>query len=76
MLIIHIYASFSNGYGITINEYLTEYRMIKAKELFDAGNNLVLDVAARVGYADAIISGNVLKALRPVSSKYIESIRR
>ena len=73
----HLCFIFKRDTGITINEYLTEYRMIKAKELFDAGNNLVLDVAARVGYADANYFGKCFKKHYGLSpSKYIESIRR
>ena len=73
----HLCFIFKRDTGITINEYLTEYRMIKAKELFDAGNSLVLDVAARVGYADANYFGKCFKKHYGLSpSKYIESIRR
>ncbi|NLV63950.1 MAG: response regulator [Clostridiaceae bacterium] len=73
----HLCFIFKRDTGITINEYLTEYRMIKAKELFDAGNNLVLDVAAKVGYADANYFGKCFKKHYGLSpSKYIESIRR
>ena len=72
----HLCFIFKRDTGITINEYLTEYRMIKAKELFDAGNNLVLDVAAKVGYADANYFGKCFKKHYGLSpSRYIESIR-
>lgn len=72
----HLCFIFKRDTGITINEYLTEFRMNKAKELIDAGNNLVLDVAGRVGYADANYFSKCFKkyfGLAP--SKYIESKR-
>lgn len=72
----HLCFVFKKETGVTIHDYLTEYRMKKAKELFDAGNSLVLDVAERVGYSDANYFGKCFKkyfGLAP--SKYIESKR-
>lgn len=57
----HLCFVFKRETGITINEYLTEFRMGKAKELFDAGCDLVLDVARRVGYSDANYFGKCFK---------------
>lgn len=73
----HLCFLFKRDTGITINEYLTEFRMNRAKELFDGGNKLVLDVAARVGYADANYFGKCFKkyfGLAP--SRYIENKNR
>ena len=70
----HLCFVFKRDTGCTINEYLTEFRIKKAKELFDSGNMLVLDVASKVGYADANYFGKCFKkyfGLAP--SKYIES---
>jgi two-component system response regulator YesN len=44
---------FKKETSITINDYLTELRIAKAKELFDQGEKVVQFVAGRVGYADA-----------------------
>ena len=73
----HLCFLFKRDTGLTINEYLTEFRMNRAKELFDAGSSLVLDIASRVGYADANYFGKCFKkyfGLAP--SKYIENKKR
>ncbi len=68
---------FKRDTGVTINEYLTEFRINRAKSLFDAGNVTVLDVADRVGYADANYFGKCFKKYYGLApSKYIESINR
>lgn len=68
---------FKRDTGVTINEYLTEFRINKAKKLFDDGNVTVLDVAGRVGYADANYFGKCFKKYYGLApSKYIESISR
>lgn len=73
----HLCFIFKRETGVTINEYLTEYRINKAKELFDSGDALVLDVATRVGYADANYFGKCFKKFFGLApSKYIESISR
>lgn len=66
---------FKRETGSTINEYIFEFRLNKAKALFDGGNKLVSDVAARVGYSDANYFGKCFKKCYGVSpSKYIENI--
>jgi two-component system, response regulator YesN len=73
----HLCFIFKRDAGVTINEYLTELRIKKAKELFDCGNTLVLDVASRVGYADANYFGKCFKKYYGLApSKYIENIRK
>ena len=70
----HLCFVFKRETGITINEYLTEYRMDKAKELFDSGIILVLDVAGRVGYSDANYFSKCFKKYYGLApSKYIEN---
>ena len=49
----HLCYVFKKETRMTINDYLTEVRMAKAKELFDQGMKVVQSVANRVGYADA-----------------------
>ncbi len=71
----HICYLFKKETESTINEYITEYRLKKAKELFDAGNHLVIDVANKVGYADANYFGKCFKKYYGISpSKYSEGI--
>lgn len=72
----HLCFLFKRDTGLTINEYLTEYRMNRAKELFDCGSSLVLDIAGRVGYADANYFGKCFKKYFGLSpSKYVENKR-
>lgn len=71
----HLCFVFKRETGVTINEYIMEYRIAKAKTLFDQGNHSVSDVALRVGYADANYFGKSFKktvGLAP--SKYVESL--
>ncbi len=73
----HLCFIFKRDAGVTINEYLTEYRIRKAKELFDSGNTLVLDVASKVGYADASYFGKCFKKYYGLApSKFLENIRK
>ncbi|HEX3029616.1 MAG TPA: AraC family transcriptional regulator [Clostridia bacterium] len=73
----HLCYIFKRDAGTTINEYLTEFRIKKAKELLDSGNSLVLHVANRVGYADANYFGKCFKKYYGLApSKYLENIRR
>lgn len=68
---------FKKDMNQTINEYITEFRLKKAKELFDEGNALVSDVANKVGYADANYFGKCFKKCYGVSpSRYIEHTER
>lgn len=72
----HLCFVFKKETGITINDYLTELRMYKAKELFDSGNQFIQIVANRVGYADANYFGKCFKKYIGVTpSKYIENIK-
>ncbi|MDF2985513.1 MAG: two component transcriptional regulator, AraC family [Eubacterium sp.] len=73
----HLCFIFKRDAGVTINEYLTEFRIRKAKELFDSGNTLILDVACKVGYADASYFGKCFKKYYGLApSKFIENIRK
>ncbi|NLE24924.1 MAG: response regulator [Clostridiaceae bacterium] len=71
----HLCFIFKRDTGVTINEYLTEFRIKKAKDLFDSGNTLILDVASKVGYADANYFGKCFKKFYGIPpSKYLENI--
>lgn len=70
----HLSYIFKRDTGVTINEYITDVRIKKAKELFDKGESLIIDVAAKVGYSDANYFGKCFKkryGLAP--SKYIDN---
>lgn len=52
---------FKNETGQTLNRYLTEYRMERAKELLDDPRNNISETAARVGYNDSNYFGKAFK---------------
>jgi two-component system response regulator YesN len=71
----HLCFIFKRETSITINEYLTKFRIKKAKELIDSGNQLVVGVAKKVGYADANYFGKCFKKYYGLApSKYIENV--
>lgn len=71
----HLCCVFKRDSGTTINEYLTEFRIQKAKELFDAGNYLIHNVAGRVGYCDANYFAKCFKKYYGLTpSKYVKNI--
>lgn len=43
---------FKNETGHTLNQYLTEYRMEKAKQLLKDAKYRISDISSRVGYSD------------------------
>ncbi|RIX46518.1 response regulator [Paenibacillus nanensis] len=66
---------FKKETSCTINDYLTQIRMQRAKELFDQGFLVVQEVASRVGYSDANYFGKCFKKYAGISpSKYISHI--
>ena len=70
----HLCYVFKKETTTTINDYLTQIRMQKAKELFDQGYIIVQDVASRVGYSDANYFGKCYKKYSGITpSKYISN---
>jgi len=71
----HLCYVFKKETATTINDYLTQVRMQKAKALFDQGCIIVQDVANRVGYSDANYFGKCFKKYAGITpSKYIANI--
>ena len=71
----HLCYVFKKETNVTINDYLTEVRMTKAKELFDRGEKVVQYIASQVGYADANYFGKCFKKFMGISpSKYASNI--
>lgn len=71
----HLCYVFKKETSLTINEYLIELRMAKAKDLFDQGWQVVQEVAYQVGYSDANYFGKCFKKYIGISpSKYIENV--
>ena len=52
---------FKNKTGHTLNQYLTEYRMEKAKQLLRDGRYKIADISSRVGYTDGNYFGKSFK---------------
>jgi two-component system response regulator YesN len=72
----HLCFVFKKETTFTINDYLTEIRIIKAKELFDQGEKVIQNVANRVGYADANYFSKCFKKYMGITpSKYVNQIR-
>lgn len=73
----HLCYVFKKETSYTINDYLTQIRMQKAKELFDQGHLVVQEVASKVGYADANYFGKCFKKYSGITpSKYISNISK
>lgn len=68
----YISSSYKKDTGISLTEKITEVRMIKAKEILDAGNTALDTVANLVGYNDPYYFSKCFKKYFGVSvSKYI-----
>lgn len=72
----HLCSVFKKAGGTTVIRYLSDYRMLRARERFDAGSCLVQDVAERVGFQDANYFGKCFKRYFGVPpSRYIQMVR-
>lgn len=70
----HLCFLFKRETGRTINEHISELRILKAKELMDSGCHSISMVAAKVGYADANYFSKCFKKLVGIApGKYIEN---
>ncbi|MNE36792.1 HTH-type transcriptional regulator YesS [compost metagenome] len=49
----YLRAVFKKEFGMTLSDYITQYRMKKAKELLGRGGQRLADIAESVGYNDA-----------------------
>ncbi|MCD8154995.1 MAG: response regulator [Clostridiales bacterium] len=66
---------FKNETGQTLNQYLTEYRMEKAKQLLSDPRYKISDISARVGYADGSYFGKSFRKYSGLSpSDYREKM--
>ncbi len=64
---------FKNETGTTLNQYLTEYRIDKAKELLADPRIKIVDISARIGYLDSNYFGKSFKKSTGLSpSEYRE----
>ncbi|MDD5803203.1 response regulator transcription factor [Blautia sp. HCP3S3_H10_1] len=66
---------FKNETGQTLNQYLTEYRMEKAKQLLSDPRYKIADISSRVGYSDGNYFGKSFKKYTGFSpSEYREKM--
>ena len=66
---------FKNETGQTLNQYLTEYRMGKAKNLLADPRYKITDISSRVGYSDGNYFGKSFKKYTGLSpSEYREKL--
>ena len=66
---------FKNETGQTLNQYLTEYRMEKAKQLLTDPRYKITDISSRVGYSDGNYFGKSFKKYTGFSpSEYREKM--
>ena len=64
---------FKNDTGMTLNQYLTEYRIGRAKKLLEDPRYKIVDISAKVGYSDGNYFGKIFKRLCGMSpSEYRE----
>lgn len=68
---------FKNETGQTINQYLTDFRMKKAKELLADPRNQISDISCKVGYSNGNYFSKSFKKLTGLSpSEYREKMLR
>lgn len=64
---------FKNDTGMTLNQYLTEFRIERAKRLLEDPRYKIVDISAKVGYSDGNYFGKTFKRLCGMSpSEYRE----
>ncbi len=72
----HLCALFKKETGKTINTYITETRINKAKELLDNGYKNISAVSTMVGYADPNYFGKCFKKIYGITpGRYIDEIK-
>jgi len=59
----YISTLFKDQVGITLNQYITEYRLEKAKELLLNSELKVNDISAKVGYSDSNYFAKIFKKI-------------
>lgn len=64
---------FKGETGLTLNQYITGYRIERAQEMLSDPRYKITDVAARVGYADVNYFGKIFKKVTNVSPSEFRS---
>lgn len=66
---------FKNVVGISFTEYLTDYRLAKAKEYIRLGSGTITDIAYKVGFTDPNYFGKCFKKKEKMSPKEFYTIQ-
>lgn len=70
----YICTLFKNATGLTLNQYISDYRIERAKELLSNPKNKISDISSSVGYSDGNYFGKAFKKRVGLSpSEYRES---
>ncbi len=73
----HLCFLFKRETGMTMNDYIVNYRMNKAKELIENGANYIADISNRVGYINPNYFGKCFKKHFGLSpSTFIEQVNK
>ncbi len=68
---------FKNETGTTLNQYITEYRMDRAKQLLMDPRNKITEISSKVGYNDGNYFGKSFKKIVGLSpSEYREKVMK
>ncbi|HEY5585165.1 MAG TPA: response regulator [Ruminiclostridium sp.] len=72
----YLRAIFKREAGITISDYITKLRMLKAKELLSLGNMKLSVISEMVGYSDASYFSKCFKKYYGASPSDYENVRK
>lgn len=77
MSVSYVCTFFKNETGMTLNQYITDYRMEKAKQLLLDPRFKVTDISSKVGYNDGNYFGKSFKKMVGLSpSEYREKVQK
>lgn len=72
----YLHRIFEKVKGVTLMNYLTAYRIEKARNLIEAGDAPAYEIAAEVGYADPFYFSRVFRSMMGISfSEYKKQVR-
>lgn len=73
----YLHRIFEKTKGVTLMNYLTAYRMEKARNLVEAGDAPAYEIAAEVGYSDPFYFSRVFRSAMGISfSEYKKQVHR
>ena len=73
----YLYTLFQNYLGMSPQQFLTVFRITKARELLESTNYSIESIALSCGYSDALVFTKAFRALRGTSpSQYRKDLRK